>query len=247
MLVTSAAALQLQLAASSLFEAEGVCLAHVTSSSSSSSSSYQKQASSLRQSHSRSSTQAQDVVKGGRQKKSDLFSSCGHFFWCSLCASLFWKLVDPVAADPAAQDNDKRNNSPYQGAQREGTKLPNIHVLSLSCRTGSSSTGSTDFRFFAELRLPDSLFGRVRGKLKGSYSLRGRSRNLLENRFKEPLLRTLSCCKTHSKAPSKRRVLSYDPLGVLPKGVKHQSEKVVPKKVLWKVPAPNGEPREVPK
>ena len=32
---------------------------------------------------------------------------------------------------------------PYYSTQREGTKLPNIHILSLSCRTGSPTTGST--------------------------------------------------------------------------------------------------------
>ena len=57
-----------------------------------------------------------------------------------------WELVDPVVADPIAQDNDKRNNIqiyteiPYESTQREGTKLPNIHILLLSCRTGSPTT-----------------------------------------------------------------------------------------------------------
>ena len=64
----------------------------------------------------------------------------------------FWALVDPIVADPVRQDNDKRNNLqiyteiPYQSTQREGTKLPNIHILSLSCRTGSPTTGSTGCR-----------------------------------------------------------------------------------------------------
>ena len=50
------------------------------------------------------------------------------------------ELVDPVVADPVARDKDKRNNiqmyteSPYWSTRREGTKLPNTHILSLSCR-----------------------------------------------------------------------------------------------------------------
>ena len=60
-----------------------------------------------------------------------------------------WELVDPVVADPVAQDNDKRSNIQiyteisYESTQREGAKLPNMHILSLSCRTGSPTTGST--------------------------------------------------------------------------------------------------------
>ena len=55
-------------------------------------------------------------------------------------------------ADPVAKGNDKRNNIqmctqiPDSRAQREGTKLPDIHILSLSCRTGSATTGCTGRR-----------------------------------------------------------------------------------------------------
>ena len=64
------------------------------------------------------------------------------------------KTVDPVVADPVRQDNDKRNNIqiyteiPYQSTrcQRAGTKLPSSHILSLSCRTGSPTAGSTGCR-----------------------------------------------------------------------------------------------------
>ena len=70
-----------------------------------------------------------------------------------------WELVDPVVADPVAQDNDKRNDIqiysgiPYQSTQREGTKLPNIHILSLSCRTGSETIGSTGCQYFLSFHL----------------------------------------------------------------------------------------------
>ena len=68
---------------------------------------------------------------------------------------LFWEPVDPVVADPVRQDNDKRNNIqiytrkfPIKVHRGGGTKLPNIHFLSLSCRTGSPTTGSAGSRLF---------------------------------------------------------------------------------------------------
>ena len=70
---------------------------------------------------------------------------------------LFWEPVDPVVADPVRQDNDKTNNIqiytdiPYSSTQGEGTKLPNTHILSLSCRTGSPTTGSTGCRLLSFL------------------------------------------------------------------------------------------------
>ena len=64
-----------------------------------------------------------------------------------------WELVDPSVADPIAQDNGKSRNNiqiyteiPYQTTQRKGTKLPNTHILLLSCRSGPPTTGSTGFR-----------------------------------------------------------------------------------------------------
>ena len=35
---------------------------------------------------------------------------------------------------------------PFLSAQGEGTKLRDVHILSLSCGTGSPTTGSSDFR-----------------------------------------------------------------------------------------------------
>ena len=58
-----------------------------------------------------------------------------------------WEVVDPVAADPVAQDNNKRNNIQiYTEIPYQSTQNPNIHILSLSCRTGSATTGSTGCR-----------------------------------------------------------------------------------------------------
>ena len=74
--------------------------------------------------------------------------------WPELQGVTFWELVDPVVTDPVAQDNDKRNNIqmyteiPYSSTQTEGKSLPNIHILSLSCRTGSPTIGSTVCRTF---------------------------------------------------------------------------------------------------
>ena len=67
---------------------------------------------------------------------------------------LSWGLVDPVVTDTLRQDdNDKKINIQIYAeiscldTQREGTELPNIHILALSCRTGSPTTGSTGRRF----------------------------------------------------------------------------------------------------
>ena len=62
-------------------------------------------------------------------------------FWYASAFGI-WEPVDPVVADPVAQDNDKRNNIqidmelPYESTHREGAKYPNVHSLPLSCRTG---------------------------------------------------------------------------------------------------------------
>ena len=55
-----------------------------------------------------------------------------------LVGSLYWELVDPVVADPVAQDNDKRNNiqmyteiMPYKAPHRgRGQNFP----MFISCR-----------------------------------------------------------------------------------------------------------------
>ena len=62
------------------------------------------------------------------------------------------ELGAPIVTDPVAQDNRKRNNIeinieiPLQWAQREEPELPNIRILSLSCRTRSPKAESTGFR-----------------------------------------------------------------------------------------------------
>ena len=65
-------------------------------------------------------------------------------------------------------------------------------------------------------QLPEKYLGRPP---EGGYSPRNRSRHLLENPFSEPLLRTLSYCKTIAD-PLLRTLLRtlerYDPLGVHP-------------------------------
>ena len=89
----------------------------------------------------------------------DLDSKTGFF--------LGGELAGRIIADPIAEYNHKRTNTNIyryvktniyiyayldlfihmemidQNTRREGIKLPNIHILSLSCRTGSSTTGST--------------------------------------------------------------------------------------------------------
>ena len=47
------------------------------------------------------------------------------------------------------QDNQYANTygTPYSSTRSEGTKPPNIHILSLSCRTGSGTTGSAGCQF----------------------------------------------------------------------------------------------------
>ena len=52
--------------------------------------------------------------------------------------SLIWELVEPIVADPVSRDKHKRNNIQIyteihdQNTQRDWTKLPHIHILSLS-------------------------------------------------------------------------------------------------------------------
>ena len=55
-----------------------------------------------------------------------------------LVTQICWELADPIVADPVAQDNDKRKNTqicteiPDSILEKEGTKPPNIRILSLS-------------------------------------------------------------------------------------------------------------------
>ena len=67
------------------------------------------------------------------------FCKASATFACHSCSSIrgnvfLGKLVDPVVADPIIQDNDKRSKKGYaeipcQNTPREGTKLPNVHIL----------------------------------------------------------------------------------------------------------------------